>query len=111
MSARLQLQVLAAVLHREGHGDWSPMLRQQASLQIPDSIDPAVSAVVPILDRTCMVCSEEVANDQAVHFISGCSHIMCISCSIQYVRSNMDTATLDLYPFRSVFVLLNLCLF
>ena len=69
-------------------------------MQFPESIDPAVSAVVPIPDRTCMACSEEVVNDAAVHFISGCSHIMCVSCSIQYVRSNMDTATPDLYPFR-----------
>lgn len=94
------LQVLEAVLHHEGEGDWSATLRHQASLQFPDRIDASVSVVVPIANRTCMACSEEMVNDQAVHFISGCSHIMCVSCSIGYVRSNMDTATPDLYPFR-----------
>lgn len=94
------LQVLEAVLHDEGEGDWSPTLRHQASLHFPDTIDPAVSVTVPIANRTCIVCSEEVVNDQAVHFISGCSHIMCVSCSIGYVRCTMDVATPDLYPFR-----------
>ncbi|KAL0051455.1 hypothetical protein WJX82_007780 [Trebouxia sp. C0006] len=93
-------QVLEAVLHDEGEGDWSPSLRHQASLQFPDTIDPAVSVTVPIANRTCIFCSEEVVNDQAVHFISGCSHIMCVSCSVGYVRCTMDVATPDLYPFR-----------
>ena len=94
------LQVLEAVLHDEGEGDWSPSLRHQASLQFPDTIDPAVSVTVLIANRTCIFCSEEVVNDQAVHFISGCSHIMCVSCSVGYVRCTMDVATPDLYPFR-----------
>ena len=88
------------MLHDEGDGDWFPTLRHQASLQFPQCIDWSVSAVVPIPNRTCMACSEDVVNDQAVHFVSGCRHIMCVSCSIGYVRNNMDTAAPDLYPFR-----------
>ena len=91
---------MEGVLQHEGEADWSPTLRHQASVQFPAAIDPAVSATVEITHRECVACSEEITNDQAVQFISGCSHIMCVSCAIGYVRANMDTALPELYPFR-----------
>ena len=93
-------QVLEAVLHQEGEADWSPTLRHQVSVQLPAAVDPAVSTTAQIHNRECVACSEEVTNDQAVQFIAGCDHIMCVSCAIGYIRANMDTALPELYPFR-----------
>lgn len=69
------LQVLESMLSEQGNAARSPTLQ-------------------------CVACTEDVANEQAVHYISGCSHVVCVSCAIGYVRANVDTATLDLYPFR-----------
>ena len=94
------LQVLEDVLSDEENVAWSPTLQRQITADFPQSIDPAVTATVEVVDRQCIACTEDIANEQAVHFISGCSHVMCVSCAIGYVRANMETATPDLYPFR-----------
>lgn len=92
--------MLEDVLSGEGDGAWSPTLQRQITAELSQVIDPAVSATVDTTNRECVACTEEVTNEQAIHFISGCNHVMCVSCAIGYVRANMETATPELYPFR-----------
>ncbi|DBB00050.1 TPA: hypothetical protein ACH3X1_013907 [Trebouxia sp. C0004] len=88
------LQVLEAVLHDEGEGDWSPTLRHQASLHIPDTIDPAVSVTVPIGNRTCIVCSEEIR--QCIS-----SRVAAISC-VSHALLGMSGQLVDISYLRLV---------